>query len=328
MPSDRIRLTVAEARDHAERALRGIGYDPEEANIVADHAIDAALCGYEYSGLAKLLNIPEHRRFKEPRCPIRVLRETEVSVFYDGGNNVGMLAMYHAARAAIAKAATHGFAIVGVTNSWMSGRSAYYVEMIADANLIGMHTAGSARAVAPPGGIRPVLGTNPIAFGLPSSRGPIVFDMGTSAFMGTDLTYRERMGQMLPEGVAIDSEGQPTRNPTLARAGALLPFGGYKGFGLALIVQAFGLLAGSALDPDKDDGYLFVAFKPDLLADLDDFKQQVAELIERVKATPRQDEVREIRIPGERAFRSRERALREGIEIDRLVYDALAALHP
>jgi LDH2 family malate/lactate/ureidoglycolate dehydrogenase len=328
MPSDRIRLTVAEARDHAERALRGIGYDPEEANIVADHAIDAALCGYEYSGLAKLLNIPEHRRFKEPRCPIRVLRETEVSVFYDGGNNVGMLAMYHAARAAIAKAATHGFAIVGVTNSWMSGRSAYYVEMIADANLIGMHTAGSARAVAPPGGIRPVLGTNPIAFGLPSSRGPIVFDMGTSAFMGTDLTYRERMGQMLPEGVAIDSEGQPTRNPTLARAGALLPFGGYKGFGLALIVQAFGLLAGSALDPDKDDGYLFVVFKPDLLADLDDFKQQVAELIERVKATPRQDEVREIRIPGERAFRSRERALREGIEIDRLVYDALAALHP
>jgi LDH2 family malate/lactate/ureidoglycolate dehydrogenase len=328
MPSDRIRLTVAEARDHAERALRGIGYDPEEANIVADHAIDAALCGYEYSGLAKLLNIPEHRRFKEPRCPIRVLRETEVSVFYDGGNNVGMLAMYHAARAAIAKAATHGFAIVGVTNSWMSGRSAYYVEMIADANLIGMHTAGSARAVAPPGGIRPVLGTNPIAFGLPSSRGPIVFDMGTSAFMGTDLTYRERMGQMLPEGVAIDSEGQPTRNPTLARAGALLPFGGYKGFGLALIVQAFGLLAGSALDPDKDDGYLFVVFKPDLLADLDDFKQQVAELIERVNATPRQAEVREIRIPGERAFRSRERALREGIEIDRLVYDALAALHP
>ena len=212
MPSDRIRLTVAEARDHAERAMRGIGYDPEEANIVADHAIDAALCGYEYSGLAKLLNIPEHRRFQQPRRPIRVLRETQVSVLYDGGNNVGMLAMYHATRAAIAKGTTHGFAIVGVTSSWMSGRNAYNVEMIANANLIGIHTAGSARAVAPPGGTRPALGTNPIAFGLPSSRGPIVFDMGTSAFMGTDLAYRERMGQMLPEGVAIDSEGQPTRN--------------------------------------------------------------------------------------------------------------------
>ena len=327
MPSDRIRLSVAEARDHAERAMRGIGYDTEEAYIVADHAIDAALCGYEYSGLAKLLNIPEHRRFKEPRRPTRVLRENEVSVLYDGGNNVGMLVMYHAARGAIAKAETHGFAIAGVTNSWMSGRSAYYVEMIANADLIGIHTAGSARAVAPPGGTRPELGTNPIAFGLPSSRGPIVFDMGTSAFMGTDLTYRERMGQLLPQGVAIDPEGHPTSNPSLARAGALLPFGGYKGFGLALIVQAFGLLAGSARNADKDDGYLFVVFKPQLLADLNEFKEQLSDLIERIKATPRLPEVSEIRIPGERAFRSRERALQEGIEVDRAVYDALATLH-
>ena len=217
--------------------------------------------------------------------------------------------------------------IVGVTDSWMSGRSAYYVEMIAKADLIGIHTAGSGRVVAPPGGRRPALGTNPIAFGLPSARGPIVFDMGTSAFMGTDLLYRERMGQPLPEGVAIDSEGQPTHDPTLARAGALLPFGGYKGFGLAFIVQAFGLLAGPALEPDKDDGYLFVVFKPELLVDLGDFKDQVGALIDRIKATPRQPGVSEIRIPGERAFRSRERGLRDGIEIDRLVYDALATLH-
>jgi LDH2 family malate/lactate/ureidoglycolate dehydrogenase len=327
MSSDRIRLSVAAAREHSERALRGIGYDADEARIIADHAIDAALCGYEYSGLAKLLNIPEHRRFKRPRGPMRVLRETDVSTLYDGGNNVGMLVMYHATRAAIEKAATRGVAIIGVTNSWMSGRSAYYVEMIAEADLVGIHTASSARSVAPFGGARAALGTNPIAFGMPSSQGPVVFDMGTSAFMGTDRAFRERLGQLLPEGVAVDPEGQPTRDPAMARLGALLPFGGYKGFGLALIVQAFGVLAGSALDPDKDDGYLFVVFKPDLLIDVDDFKQQVSELIDRVKATPRQPGVTEIRIPGERALRSRERALREGIEVDRVVYEALAALH-
>jgi LDH2 family malate/lactate/ureidoglycolate dehydrogenase len=327
MSPDRIRLSVAEALEHSERALRGIGYDAKEARIIADHAIDAALCGYEYSGLAKLLNIPEHRRFKGPRGPMRVLRETDVSTLYDGGNNVGMLVMYHATRAAIEKAATRGVAIIGVTNSWMSGRSAYYVEMIAKADLVGIHTASSARSVAPFGGTRAALGTNPIAFGMPSSHGPMVFDMGTSAFMGTDRAFRERLGQLLPEGVAVDAEGQPTRDPAMARLGALLPFGGYKGFGLALIVQAFGVLAGSALDPDKDDGYLFVVFKPDLLIDLDDFKQQVSELIDRVKATPRQPGVSEIRIPGERALRSRERALREGIEVDRVVYEALAALH-
>src|SRR5205807_3058690 len=176
-------------------------------------------------------------------------------------------------------------------------------------------------------GTRSVLGTNPIAFGLPSSRGPVVLDMGTSAFMGTDLAYRERLGQQLPEGVAVDAEGQPTQDPAQARLGALLPFGGYKGFGLAFIVQALGVLAGSALDPDGDDGYLFVVMKPDLLIDPDDFKEQIRALIDRIKATPRQPGFSEIRIPGERAFRSRERALRDGIEIDLVVHEQLESLH-
>jgi len=326
MSSDRIRLCVAEAREHSERALQRIGYDAAEARIIADHVIDAALCGYEYSGLAKILNIPEHRRFQRPRYPMTVLRETAASTLYDGGNNVGMLAMYHAARAAIEKATNRGVAIIGVTNSWMSGRSAYYCEMIARAELAGIHTAASARSVAPFGGTRPAVGTNPIAFGMPSSRGPIVFDMGTSAFMGTDLAYRARLGKPLPEGVAVDAEGRPTSDPAEAKLGTLLPFGGYKGFGLAFIVQAFGVLAGSALDPDKDDGYLFVVFKPDLLVGLDEFKLQVSELVDRIKATPRQPGVNEIRIPGERAFRSRDQALRDGIEIDRAVFDALDTL--
>jgi LDH2 family malate/lactate/ureidoglycolate dehydrogenase len=327
MALDRIHLSVEEAREHSERALRGIGYDAEEARILADHMIDAALCGYEYSGLAKILNIPEHHRFKRPRRPMTILRETKVSTLYDGGNNVGMLAMYYATRAAIAKAEARGFSLVGVTNSWMSGRSAYYCEMIARADLVGIHTASSARGVAPFGGTRAALGTNPIAFGMPSSQGPVVLDMGTSAFMGTEHALRERLGQLLPEGVAIDSQGRPTRDPTAARQGALLPFGGYKGYGLGFIVQALGVLAGSAIDPDGDDGYLFIMFKPDLLVPLADFKSEVTALIERIKNVPPAPGVTEIRIPGERAFKSRERLVREGIEVDRLVYDALAALH-
>jgi len=327
MAIDRIHLRVDEAHEHSERALRGIGYDPEEARILADHMIDAALCGYEYSGLAKILNIPEHRRFKLPRHPMKAIRETEVSALYDGGNNVGMLAMYYATRAAIEKAEQRGFSVVGVTNSWMSGRSAYYCEMIAKADLVGIHTASSARSVAPFGGARAALGTNPIAFGMPSSQGPVVFDMGTSAFMGTELALRERLGQLLPEGVAIDSAGRPTRDPSAARQGALLPFGGYKGYGLGFIVQALGVLAGSAIAPDGDDGYLFVVFRPDLLIPLDQFKREVTLLVDRIKSTPRAPGAEEIRIPGERAFKSRERLLREGIEVDRLVYDALAALH-
>jgi L-2-hydroxycarboxylate dehydrogenase (NAD+) len=326
MSSDRIRLSVAEAREHSERALRGIGYDAEEARIVADHVIDAALCGYEYSGLAKILNIPEHPRFAQPRRPMTVLHETEVSALYDGGNNNGMVAMYHAARAAIAKAAAHGISVIGVTDSWMSGRSAYFVEMIARADLVAIHTASSGAAVAPHGGSRAVLGTNPIAFALPGDDGPLVRDMGTSAFMGTDLALRVRLGTPLPEGVAIDRDGRPTRDAKEARDGALLPFGGHKGFGLGLIVQAFGLLAGSALAAGNNDGYVFIAFRPDLLVPLADLKRELAALIAKVKAVPPLSGFTEIRIPGEQSAKNRARLSREGLEIDRLVYDRLIAL--
>ena len=92
---------------------------------------------------AKILNLPESEHFKLPRRPMKVLRETDVSLAFDGGNNVGMLALFHAAEATIRKAAAHGIALVSVTDAWMSGRSAYYVEMIANAGLVAIHTAAS-----------------------------------------------------------------------------------------------------------------------------------------------------------------------------------------
>ena len=323
---DRVRLNVAEARSLAEQTLERIGYDADEARIVADHVVDAALCGYEYSGLPKILNVAEHRRLRDPRRHMRALRETAVSALFDGGNNVGMVTVYRATQVAIAKAREHGFAVVGVHNSWVSGRGAHYVEMVARADLVGIHTVSSTRHVAPPGATRPALGTNPVAFAFPTLHDPFVIDMGASAFMSTDLLFRERRGELLPEGVAIDADGRPTRDPTAARLGAILPFGGYKGFALAMAMQGLGVLAGSGMDFEKSYGYLIVAMKPDLLVPLDEYRRHMSEMLERIKAAPRQPGIAEIRLPGERAFRERERNLREGIEIDRRIYDALIAL--
>jgi LDH2 family malate/lactate/ureidoglycolate dehydrogenase len=216
--------------------------------------------------------------------------------------------------------------LISVNDAWMSGRSAYYVEMIARAGLVAIHTAASSRLVAPFGGAKAVLGTNPLAIAVPSSRGPIVLDIGTSAYMMTEVMLRERLGELLPEGVAIGPDGEATRDPALARRGALLPFGGYKGFGLALMIQALGLLAGSGSEQQSDYGYLFIAFRPDLIGPADVFNRQVTELIDRVKAIPRQAGLDEVRIPSERAFRAREHALRAGLTLDRLVFDALVAL--
>ena len=323
---DRIRLSVAEAQELAEASLRGIGYDAEEARIVADHVIDAALCGYEYSGLPKILNVAEDPRQRVPRGPLKVLRETPVSVLYDGGNNVGMLAIYRCTEAAIAKARDHGIGLVGVTNSWMSGRSALFVEMMARAGFVGILTVKATHIVAPPGAARGAIGTNPIAFGFPADPEPVVVDIGTSAFMSSDLQFHERRGEPLPEGVAIDEHGRPTRDPALARKGAILSFAGHKGFALGFAIHALGALAGADMQSGKSFGYLIMAIKPDLLVPLEDFKRDLATMIAVIKATPRQPGVDEIRLPSERAFRERARNRREGIEIDRAIYEALQAL--
>ena len=305
--------------------MRGIGYEPEEARILADHVLDAALCGYEYSGLPKLLNVADHPRFKAPRGPMRVRKDTGASLLFDGANQSGMLGMYYATQAVIERASAHGLALVGVNNIWMSGRSAYYVEMVARAGLIGIHTVAAPPLVAPLGGARAALGTNPIAFGFPMEGDPLVIDLGTSAFMGTDLQFRQRLDIPLPEGVAIDEHGRPTTDAAAARRGALLPFGGHKGYALALAMHALGALCGGA-GGEESGGYLFIAFRPDLFVPLDDYRRALTEEIAAIKATPRQEGVEEIRIPGERAYRERARLTREGIEIDRRIYDALSAL--
>src|SRR5260370_37937419 len=101
---------------------------------------------------------------------MRVLRGAEGALGFDGGNNVGMVALFHAAQATIKETAAHGIALVSVTDAWMSGRGAYCVEMIGKHGLVAIHTASSSPLLAPPGGIRPALCTNPICIAGPSSR--------------------------------------------------------------------------------------------------------------------------------------------------------------
>ncbi len=327
---ERVRLTVEEAQALGEAAMRGAGFTAEEARILTDHVMDAALSGYGYSGLPKLLNIVDAKDFQKTRRPVRVVKETGPTALMDGGENVGMLAIDYATDETIRRARQHGLAIVCLYDSWMSGRSAYYCERIARAGLIGVHTVSASPLVAPFGGTEKALGTNPIAFGFPADPDPLVIDMGTSAFMGTDLQFRGRAGAALPEGVALDAEGKPTTDPAAATAGALLPFGGpeggYKGFGLALAMDALGALAAGLRAPGDVRGYLFIAFKPDLFTTLEAYRQEVAARIARIKAVPRLPGVAEIRIPGERGYQTRARLKREGIEIDAHIRDALQRL--
>ncbi len=323
-----IALSVDEAIALSERVMRRAGYSEDESRIIAANLLDAELCGYPALGLARLITIAEDPRTRQPRNPVSVVHGTRVSALIDGGNYVGLYALHRAAEIAIEKARANRFALVGVHNTYLSGRNARYVEMIARAGFVCIHTACSEPYVVPLGGKVPVFGTNPVAFGLPGDPDPLIFDTGTSAITHGEVVLASRLQQLLPEGVAVDAQGLPTRDAAAALAGGILPFGGHKGYGLALIIQALGLAAGAALPRGqvRDFGFLFVVFDPGLLVPPEQFKQQLAELIRQVKSTPRQPGVEEIRIPSQRAFQERQRRRREGMVLERRLYDSILAL--
>jgi LDH2 family malate/lactate/ureidoglycolate dehydrogenase len=325
---DTVRLTPAEALALGERALSRIGYDGEDARIIVEQLVDNALCGYKFAGLPRILAIAGDEKTRAARTPVKIVHETPLSALLDGGNNVGYIVAYRAAELASKKAREHGMACVGAYNSYYSGRNAYFVERIVTQGLVALHTASAQPRVLPCGGARPALGTNPICFGFPSEEGPVMFDMGTAALMWGDVMLHERLGVPLPDGVGFDEQGRPTRDPSATLRGGVGTFGGYKGYGLSFAVQALGLLAGAALTRGsvQDYGFLFWAIDPDVMLPGGAFRSQMSELVRRIKATPRQPGVDEIRIPSERARRERERRRVEGIVLERKVVEALEAL--
>jgi LDH2 family malate/lactate/ureidoglycolate dehydrogenase len=325
---DSVRLTPEEARALGERALARIGYNGEDARIIVDQLVDNALCGYKFAGLPRILAIAGDEKTRSERTPVTTVHETPLSALLDGGNNVGYIVAYRAAELAARKAREHGMASVGAYNSYYSGRNAYFVERVVSQGLVCLHIASAKPRVLPPGAARPALGTNPICFGFPSEEGPVMFDMGTAALMWGDVMLHERLGELLPEGIGYDEQGRPTRDPSATLRGGVGTFGGYKGYGLSFAVQALGLLAGAALARGEvqDYGFLFWVLDPDVMLPGGAFKTQMSELVRRIKTTPRQPGVDEIRIPSERARRERERRRVEGIVLERKVIEALEAL--
>ena len=246
----------------------------------------------------------------------------------NGGNNVGYIVAYRAAEVAIRKAREHGMASVGAYNSYYSGRNAYFVEKVVREGFVCLHIASAKPRAVPPGAARPALGTNPLCFGFPSDKGPIIFDMGTAALMWGDVMLHAHLGQPLPEGIGYDEAGRPTTDAAATLRGGVATFGGYKGYGLAFAVQALGLLAGAALARGEvqDYGFLFWVVDPRVMLPGGDFQQHMAQLVAKIKATPRQPGVDEIRIPSERAYREREQRRHEGIVLERKVVESLKAL--
>jgi LDH2 family malate/lactate/ureidoglycolate dehydrogenase len=323
-----VRLSLAEARQLTRLALIGAGYSENEAYIIQAQLVTNALDGYGPAGLNRALAVINEPRARQRRQHIRVVRETPSSALLDGGNNVGYLACWRASEVALEKARATGFAVVGVNNCPFSGRNAHYVEPLARAGFVAMHTTSGMPRVLPPGARRAVMGTNPICFAFPTEGpDPLIVDMSTSAIMWGDVLMRARTGEPLPEGAGFDADGEPTTNASAAAKGGVAPFGGHKGYALSLVVQILGLLAGAYLPRQLTSDYagFFVVVDPALTLGEGEFQQHLALFRRDLEATPRRHGVAEIIVPSERAFRQRRLQEAAGfIDIDTPLHRELA----
>jgi len=322
---DTLRLSVMEAHALGEKCLVRLGLSKDEAAIISEHLVDASLWGREFAGLPRILAIAEREELKQPRSPVTIVRESPVHALLDGGNNLGYVALLRAVEVAIEKVGKSGVAIVALRNVWFSGRNGYYMERIARAGFAAISVASSTPSVVPLGAARKALGTNPIAIALPGKTNPFIFDMGTAAAMSGELLLKAFLGEQFPEVFGIDKNGAPSRVAHELAEGGVFPFGGHKGYGLSLAIQALGVLAGARVRRGDvaDFAHLFIAFDPRLFMPVEQFRTELEELLARIRCLPRQPGVSEIRVPSERGFHEREIRRQQGIVVKRQVVESL-----
>lgn len=311
-------ISVTDARVLAETFLTKSGMSEIDAAIIADILLEAELRGRKTHGFIRLTGI-KSRYEQGERTDIRVDKAEGQCIRVDGGNQPGYLVAYRVMELAIEQAKQNGAGIIGVYNTSHCGMAGYYVDMARKADVIGLLFADCLPRITPEGGTEALLGTNPIAVGIPSDTVPLLFDMSTAAITNGDLIVATREGTAITEGIAFDPDGEPTTDADAALKGSVRPFGGHKGFGLALVTQILaGVLVNAATIPPPGTNYglLIIAMDPTSFVPLAQFKTEVDRLIARVKENRKESAVTEILIPGERAYRQREVHLSEGIYLD------------
>lgn len=323
-------MTVQEGRRLTERVLESTGYTTEEARTIADHLIDCELRGVGFGGLDRALSVIERVQVDGgPSHEVTTVRETPLSATLDGGDTVGYLVGSRATELALDKARTSGIGVVGAHQTWYTGMFAYYLERVTQAGFVGLAAGSGGQIVAPHGASQARFGTNPIAFGFPSTEQPVIWDIGTAQIMLAEVLLAHRLGQQLPDGLAFDPAGHPTRNPLDVLGGAVTVWGGHRGSGLALVVQLLGMLAGASAAPEglTDCGFLLVVIDPGLLTNADEFRRRVAEYAASVRATRPVDPTTPVRMPFDRSAAERERRLAaDRLEVSDEVHAALLAV--
>ena len=333
-PADALR---AQAADIA----RAAGLAAEPAAQLAHCLVDADLGGTATHGLSRLAIYLKRIRagLIDPDAELKVDRRRAATLALDAGNGLGQVMSLRTLDMLTPIARETGVAVATVRNSQHFGAAGYYTNKAARDGLILLAMSSVEPSMSPTGGADAFFGTNPIAAGFPTGKGwPVKIDLATSIVARGNIIAAQKRGEPIPEGWALDRNGNPTTDASAALLGTIKTMAGHKGYAVALMVESFSsILSGSAVGPaigsmyknmdrKQDVGHFFMLLDVEAFMALDEFTARMDAAIDGLKAGRTQPGVDEILIPGERSHRTRERNRRDGVPLDAATVTELAGL--
>ena len=310
------------------KILKKNGLNANHATICSKALINAELVGAHSHGLSRLKMYCDRIQKKviNPKPKIKIKKISQSISRIDANNSIGFVAADIGIKQAIKNAKKTGIGLVGIKNSGHYGLSGYYAEQAVKKNLIVFCFTNAPPAIAPHGARKSLFGTNPICFGTPtSSKVPFILDTSVSIINRGKIRVAARNGKKIPEGVALDKFGKPTTDAKKALAGVQLPIAGFRGSGLAWMVDILsgvftgGNHGGKVKDPFDDFsgpqniGHLFFVMKPNLF--VGNYSERIKENIKRIKRLPKIKGVKEILYPGQNKQRRYKKNLNKKINI-------------
>mgnify|MGYP001315251681 FL=1 len=315
------------------------GLNKEHALICSDAIINAELVNAHSHGLARLKMYCDRieKNVINPKPKFKKRKISQSITHIDADNSIGFVAADIGIKEAIKNAKKTGIGLVGIKNSGHYGLSGYYAEMAVKKNLIVFCFTNAPPAIAPHGAKKSLFGTNPICFGAPTSNKiPFILDTSVSVINRGKIRVAAKNKKEIPEGVALDKFGNPTTDPKKALEGVQLPIGGFRGSGLAWMVDILsGVITGAhhggkVKDPFDDFsgpqnvGHLFLTIKPNLF--LVDYKKRINENISRIKKLPKIRGVKKILYPGQNKYSRYKKNIKKEIKISKKVSEEIKYL--
>jgi len=321
------------------KIFKKFGLSKDHAVISTNALINAELVGAYGHGLSRLKMYCDRisKKIINPKPKIKINKISQSISHIDANNSIGFVAADLGIRTAIKHAQKTGIGMVAIKNSGHYGLSGYYAEQAVKKNLITMIYTNAPPAVAPHGALKSLFGTNPICFGTPTgSKIPFILDTSISMINRGKIRVAARNNQKIPEGVALDKFGKPTSDAKKALEGVQLPIAGFRGSGLAWMVDILsGVLtggnhAGRVKDPFNDFsgpqniGHLFITFKANLFQK--DYVKRIKDNIKIIKRLPRVKGVKKILYPGQNKFYRYKQNLKKNITISKTTMSDLKIL--